>query len=247
MSFSDEEYALRCDLAAVFRAMARLGMAEQIAGHNSVKVPESISGPEPMFLINARGYHFSEITASNLLLCRQDGTVVRGDGELRKVAFHIHAGIHVHNPSAVCVLHTHPHYLTALSLIEGGRMPFAHQNDMFLNSRIAYDDDYQGFALSDEEGKRVAGILGEKTILVMGSHGVTVVGPSIADAFDELYFAERTSMYHFTALSTGQKLRTLSADLDMQHNGPWSDYFDARLHLDSWRRILDKTEPDYKD
>src|SRR5699024_9096834 len=101
MSFSDEEYALRCDLAAVFRAMARLGMAEQIAGHNSVKVPESISGPEPMFLINARGYHFSEITASNLLLCRQDGTVVRGDGELRKVAFHIHAGIHVHNPSAV--------------------------------------------------------------------------------------------------------------------------------------------------
>src|SRR5699024_6655585 len=147
-----------------FRAMARLGMAEQIAGHNSVKVPESISGPEPMLLINARGYHFSEITASNLLLCRQDGTVVRGDGEWRQVAFNIHACIYVLSPLAVCVLHTQPHYLTALSLIDGGRMLFAHLNDMFLNSRIAYDDYYQGFALSDEEGKRVAGILGEKTI-----------------------------------------------------------------------------------
>lgn len=247
MSMSDEEYELRCDLAAVFRAMARLGMVEQIAGHNSVMLPPKNVGDTPLFLINARGLHFSEITASNLLLCTLDGEVVRGDGELRKVAFHIHAGIHVHNPAATCVLHVHPQYLTALSMLEDGRMPFAHQNDMFLAGRIAYDDHYNGIALTEDEGQRIANVLGDKTILLMGNHGVTVVGPSISDAFDELYFAERTAMYHFTAMSTGQKLRIMPAEFQVDHRGPWSDHFDAALHLKSWRRILDKDEPDYKD
>lgn len=247
MTMSDQEYELRCDLATVFRVMARLGMVEQIAGHNSVMLPKELTGENPLFLINARGLQFSEITASNLLLCSLDGDVIRGDGELRKVAFHIHAGIHLNNPSATCVLHVHPQYLTALSLLDQGRMPFAHQNDMFLADRIAYDDHYNGIALTDDEGKRIADAMGDKSILLMGSHGVTVVGPSISDAFDELYFAERTAMYHFTALSTGQKLRTMPAEFKVEHRGPWSDHFDAELHLKSWRRILDKHEPDYKD
>lgn len=247
MTMSDAEYELRCDLAAVFRVMARLNMAEQIAGHNSVMLPSGMVGTDPMFLINARGYHFSEITASNLLLCKLDGTVVRGEGELRKVAFHIHAGIHLNNPAATCVLHVHPQYLTALSLIENGRMAFAHQNDMFLSSRVAYDDQYNGIALSDDEGKRIANALGDKSVLLMGSHGVTVVGPSISDAFDELYFAERTAMYHFTAMSSGQKLRVMPREFNVENSGPWSNHFDAELHLKSWRRMLDKKEPDYKD
>lgn len=246
MEITEQEYELRCDLAAVFRAMARLDMAEQIAGHNSVMVPEAISGPQPMFLINPRGYQFAEIKASDLLLCKLDGTVVRGEGELREVAFHIHANIHLHNPDALCVLHTHPRYLTALSLIEDGRMPFAHQNDMHLANRIAYDDNYNGLALDTDEGKRIVGQLGDKTILLMGNHGVTVVGPTIHDAFDELYFAERTAKYHFTAMSTGLKLRELPEKFKLDIKGPWSDHFDARLHLDSWRRILDKEEPEYK-
>ena len=31
-------------------------------------------------------------------------------------------------------------------------------------------------------------MLGDKTIMVMGGHGVTVVGPTVHDAFDELLY-----------------------------------------------------------
>ena len=227
--------------------MGQLGMTEQIAGHNSMMLPDDITDGEPMFLINPRGWHFSEITASRLLLCKLDGTVVRGQGELRRVAFHIHARIHTKHPNARCVLHTHPQYLTALSLIEGGRMAFSHQNDMALAGRIAYDDDFGGIALDDAEGDRIANRLGDRTILIMANHGVTVVGPTIHDAFDELYMAEQTCKYQMTAMATGQSLRQLNPQLRMQHFGAWSDYFDARHHLDSWRRRLDKSEPDYVD
>src|SRR5579875_3725071 len=93
-----EEWRLRCDMAAVFRVCARLGWNEQIGNHNSLMLPQR--GGEPLFLINPRGLLFQELTASSLIVCDLDGRVVRGKGELRKVAFHIHARIHLNKPDA---------------------------------------------------------------------------------------------------------------------------------------------------
>src|SRR5579875_1728568 len=91
-----EEWRIRCDMAAVFRVCARLGWNEQIGNHNSIMLPQARPGEPPLFLINPRGYLFQELTASSLIVCDLDGRVVRGKGELRKVAFHIHARIHLH-------------------------------------------------------------------------------------------------------------------------------------------------------
>src|SRR5713101_8650789 len=223
------ERTLRCDLAAVFRVCARLGWNEQIGNHHSLMLP----GSDDLFLINPRGLLFQEITASNLITCNLDGKVLRGEGELRKVAFHIHARIHLANPAAKCVLHVHPQYLTALSLIEGGRLTLAHHNDLMLDERIAYDDDMTGPAFSNDEGDRLARALGDKTVLVMANHGVTVVGPTAHEAFDELYAAERTCMYQMTARMTGGTLRRQPNDLRRGFSGRWGDKVDARLHLDA--------------
>ncbi|MEH2492791.1 class II aldolase/adducin family protein [Bradyrhizobium sp. AZCC 2230] len=235
------ELDYRRDLAALFRALGRMGMNEQIANHNSFMLP----GSDDLFLINPRGLHFKEITASSLILCNMDGEVVEGDGELRKVAFHIHVGIHRMHPQARCILHVHPQYLTGLSMAKRGRMELAHQNSLALCDRIAYDEVHNGPVLNDDEGVRIARLLGDKTILLMGNHGVTVVGPSIHDAFDELYMAERTAMYQMTAQSAGLELQHLDDSLRYRWNGAWSERFDARSHLDAWRRILDREEPDY--
>ena len=113
-----EEWRLRCDMAAVFRIAARHGWNEQIGNHNSLMLPTKGKHETPLFLINPRGYLFQELSASSLIVCDLDGRVVRGTGELRKVAFHIHARIHVQQPEATCVLHVHPQYLTALALLE---------------------------------------------------------------------------------------------------------------------------------
>jgi ribulose-5-phosphate 4-epimerase/fuculose-1-phosphate aldolase len=237
----DLEWQLRCDLAAVFRVCARLGWNEQIGNHHSLMLP----GSDTLFLINPRGMLFQEVTASNLITCDLDGKVLRGKGELRKVAFHIHARIHLQHPAAKCVLHVHPQYLTALSLLEDGRMAPSHHNDLILGDRIAYDDMATGPAASNEEGDRLARALGDKTVLVMANHGVTVVGPTVHEAFDELYAAERTCMYQMTARMTGGALRQQPDSLRRRHTGPWGAKVDARLHLDAWRRVLDREEPDY--
>ena len=236
-----EEWRLRVDMALVFRVSARLGWNEQIGNHNSLMLP----GDEPLFLINPRGMRFEELTASSLIVCNLDGKVLRGTGELRKVAFHIHARIHLQNPAATCVMHVHPQYLTAISMLANPQMTLSHHNSLLLNDRIVIDLEGDEPVHDNNEGDRIARLMGDKTVMIMASHGVTVVGPTVADAFDELHQAERTAMYQITAMSSGQPLRRLPESLRRRHNGPWSDKVDARMHLESWRRILDKEGSDY--
>ncbi len=241
----DQEWQLRRDMAAVFRVAARLGWNEQIGNHNSLMLPQRDPSDPPTFLINPRGMLFQELTASSLIVCDLDGRVLRGTGELRKVAFHIHARIHLANPLAACVIHVHPQYLTALSLLEEPGLALAHHNNLMLNDRLAIDLHGDAPADSHAEGDRLAAALGDKSILLMGGHGVTVVGPTVHDAFDECFIAERTAMYQVTALSTGRGLRALPDSGRRRWMGAWGDRFDARLHLDAWRRVLDREEPDY--
>ena len=240
-----QEWRLRCEMAAVFRIAARLGWNEQIGNHNSLMLPTDGNGDRPLFLINPRGYRFEELTASSLIVCDMSGEVVRGKGELRKVAFHIHVPIHLRNPNAACIIHVHPQYLTALGMLRNPEFALAHYNNLFLNDRVAIDVGGQSPVSDLSEGDRIANLLGERTILLMASHGVTVVGRTVADAFDECFLAERTAMYQVTAMSTGQPLRQLPEAGRRRNNGPWGEMIDSELHLAAWRRILDREEPDY--
>jgi ribulose-5-phosphate 4-epimerase/fuculose-1-phosphate aldolase len=132
-----------------------------------------------------------------------------------------------------------------LSMLAEPMVTLSHHNNLILNDRIAIDQEGVIPADSHAEGDRLATVLGEKSILLMGGHGVTVVGPTVHDAFDECYVAERTAMYQLTAMSTGRQLRVLPEPGQRNWHGPWSEKVDARLHLDAWRRILDREEPEY--
>ena len=239
------EWEMRCDMAAVFRVAARLGWNEQIGNHNSLMLPTRPGEPE-QFLINPRGLLFQELTASNLIVCDLHGNKLRGEGELRKVAFHIHTRIHLRHPAAACVMHVHPQYLTALSLLAEPEFALSHHNNLLLNDRVKIDQGGDAPAFDHAEGDRLAEAMDGCSILVMGGHGVTVAGPTVADAFDELFIAERTCMYQMTAMNTGRPLRALPEAERRNWQGAWGDKIDARLHLNAWRRVLDREEPDYR-
>lgn len=204
-----QEWRLRCNMAAACRIAAIHDWNEQIGNHNSLMLPPARPEDPPCFLINRRGYLVQELTASSVIVCDLDGQVLQRTGELRKVTFHIHARIHMRRPEAVCVMHVHPQYLTALALLEDPRLALVHHGNLLLNDRVAIDLAGDQPVGDNQEGDRIADLMKGKNILVMGGHGVTVVGLSVHDAFDELFIAERTCMYRITAMSTGQRLRTL--------------------------------------
>jgi len=235
----------RVDLAAVFRWFARIGMHEGVANHLSAAVSKDGS----KFLMNPRGRHFSRVTASDLLLldARDKSTLDRPDAP-DPTAWFIHGRLHAKLPQARCILHLHPINTTALSTLEDSSMPPIEQNTMRFFERIAFDTDFGGMALDDAEGDRLAGLLGNKSILMMGNHGITVTGPSIAWAFDEMFYFERAAEILMTAYASGRKLRVVPDAVARKTAQEWLDYPHlAEDHLREVKAILDREEPDYRD
>ncbi len=232
----------RIDLAAAFRWAARLGLNEGIDNHFSAAI--SPSGDQ--FLVNPHGFHWTELRASDLVLADKDRNILEGEHQVEDTAFFIHSRIHLGRPKARCVLHTHMPYATALCLLENGRLEMVEQNAIRYHNRIAYLDEYEGLALDTTEGDRLAKAMGGNDVAFLGAHGVIVTGPTIAHAFDELYFLERACQVQLIARSSGGTLRKLPQRLIEDTARQMQGALDGgRLHFEAIKRILGRTEPEY--
>lgn len=242
---TEEIWQARVDLAACFRMAARYGMEEGICNHFSAVAP----GYDDLFIVNPYGYAFSELTASMLLVCDFHGNVVSGTGMPEATAFYIHARVHKNIPRARAAFHTHMPYATALSMTEGDPLIFAGQTALKFYGRTAIDRDYNGLALDEREGDRIAKAIGDADIVFMKHHGVMVCAPNIAEAWDDLYYLERACEVQTLALSTGRKVEAVAAEIaetayqQMREGDPES----ARLHLESIKRTLTREEPQFKE
>ncbi len=238
MNISKGEWNLRLDLAATFHMAVANDLHEGIANHFSAVLPDG-----KHFLVNPFGLHFSEITASNLIVCDFAGKVVRGKGEPSPAAHHIHAPIHKLVPRASVLMHTHQPYATALTMIEDGKLEWSLQTTCRFFNRVAYDTDYDGVALSDDVGIRLAKMLGDSEVLFLGNHGVITAAPSIAQAFDDLYFIERVAKTQVLAMSTGHKLTRLSPEIiELVVKQTQYERFDLgyiEKHFTALKRVLD--------
>jgi ribulose-5-phosphate 4-epimerase/fuculose-1-phosphate aldolase len=240
------ERAMRVDLAAAFRLAVRLDLHEGVCNHLSVMLPGGKA-----FLLNRYGLHWSEVSAANLLALDADGRLLKGEGEFEKTAFYIHSRIHLAHPGATCVLHTHMPYATALTLLEGGRLEMVEQNALRFHNDVAYDDVYNGLVVDNAEGDRLARALGSKRVMFLANHGVIVVGPTVAEAFDLMYYLERACRLQVLARSmmanSGGKFRAVRPEVvEQTYKLILADapkY--AGAHFEALKRILDREEPAY--
>ncbi len=229
----------RIDLAAVCRLGARNGWQRGVDNHFSLAVSET------HFLVNSRGLHWSEVTASNLLLLDHEGTVVEGEGEVERSAFFIHSHIHRHVPGARCVLHAHPTYATALGCIKGGRLENCHQDALRFHGRVSYDNGFNGSAFDDQEGARIANSVGSGSVVVHAHHGITTVAQTVAQAFDDFYNFEVACEYQMIAMATGQPLQIIpQEDVNLLAPGMFETR-QGEMHFEAMKRILHKQEPNF--
>jgi len=234
----------RIDLAAIFRWSARLNLHEGVANHFSLAVNDDGS----RFLMNPCHRHFSRIRASELLLLdANDPETMNQPNAPDPTAWCIHSAMHRQVPHARCLVHLHPKYATALASLKDPSMPPIDQNTARFYGRIAYDGGFDGMGLGDE-AERLPAALGNKAVMLMGNHGVMVTAPTVAQAFDEMYYFERACETLITALSSGRELNVLSDEVAQKTCQQWLDYPGiCDGHLTAIKEILDEEEPDYRD
>jgi ribulose-5-phosphate 4-epimerase/fuculose-1-phosphate aldolase len=245
---SAEQWQARVDLAAAHRLAFIQGFSEGIFNHLTLVVP----GRSDRYYQIPFGTHWSEVTAACFMeVGIDDGEVKRGEGEVERSCYCIHAPIHKALPQAKAVFHTHMPHASALTRLEDPRIKEIGQTEVGLSGAIAYDDEYTGPALDPAEGARLARVIGDKKVLFMANHGISTVGATVAEAYDMLYYVERAAQVQLYAMWTGQKLKQLPTAVvektqrdykdDHLYKGPTP----AQRHFDALKRMLDRKEPDY--
>lgn len=234
----------RVDMAAAFRWTERLNMHEAVANHFSLAVNEDGS----QFLMNPNQVHFARVKASDLLLldANDPRTMERPDAP-DPTAWGLHGSIHRLCPHARCVMHVHSIHATVLACLADSTLPPIDQNTATFYNRYVVDGDFGGLAFEDE-GARCASMLTDPKVktMIMGNHGVLVIGDSVADTFNRLYYFERAAETYIRALQTGRKLRVLSDEIAEKTAQELEDYPDqAERHLAELKAILDDEGSNY--
>ncbi|SLN15153.1 Decarboxylase NovR [Roseovarius albus] len=234
----------RTELAAAFRWTERLNMHEAVANHFSLAVNDDGT----QFLINPNQRHFSRIKASDLLLLdANDPDVLDRPGAPDPTAWGLHGGIHRLCPHARCAMHVHSIHATVLACLADSNMPPIDQNTATFYNRYVIDEEFGGLAF-ESEGERCASMLKDPKVkvMIMGNHGVLILGENVADTFNRLYYFERAAETYIRALQTGQPLRVLSDEIAEKTAKELEDYPDqAEAHMSEMMAILDAENSDY--
>ncbi|MCR9139273.1 MAG: class II aldolase and adducin N-terminal domain-containing protein [Alphaproteobacteria bacterium] len=234
----------RTDLAAAFRWTARLGMHEAVANHFSLAVSED----GLQFLMNPNQQHFSRIKASDMLLLdATDKDTLDHPDAPDPTAWGLHGAVHRNCPHARCVMHVHSTFATVLASLKDSTLPPIDQNTAMFFNRTVVDEHYAGLAF-DEEGERCATMLQDPSIqvMIMGNHGVLVLGATVAEAFNRLFYFERAAETYIRALQTGRELRVLSDAIAEKTASDIETYpQQSDRHLAELKLILDEEGSDY--
>ena len=234
----------RIDLAAAFRWTVHLNMHEAVANHFSL----AISPDGARFLINPNGRHFARIRASDLVeIDAHDPESLSRPDAPDPTAWGLHGAIHRACPHAVCVMHIHSMHATVLASLADSRLPAIDQNSAMFHNRQIVDDHYGGMAF-EAEGIRCASMLSDPkiTTMIMGNHGVLVIGRTVAETFNRLTYFERAAETYIRALQTGQPLRQLPEEIAEKTAQEWESYPGfADFHLREIKALLDAQGADY--
>jgi ribulose-5-phosphate 4-epimerase/fuculose-1-phosphate aldolase len=242
LPLTEAERKARIELAACYRIFDLLGWTEAIFNHITLRVP----GPEVQFLINPFGLHYSEITASNLVLIDLEGHPLREtQWPINLAGYVIHSAIHEAIPGAHCVMHTHTTTGMAVACLKDGLSPtnfYAAQ----LHGGVAYHD-FEGITTEPGEKERLVRDIGDKQAVILRNHGLLAWGHSVAEAFMVLRTLQRACDVQIAAAAAGtlQPIRREVFEQTVRESGPaekrtCDDVFAA------YQRLADARDPSYR-
>jgi ribulose-5-phosphate 4-epimerase/fuculose-1-phosphate aldolase len=208
---SEQEWALRLELAACYRLFEYNQWVESIFNHITLRVPGGTED-NPHFLINPFGLHFGEVRASNLVKIDLNGEKVDDSPHLVNPAgFVIHSAVHGARHDAHCVMHTHTTAGLAVACKEAG---LRHDNfyGALLFGRVAYHD-WEGITTDPQECPRLVANLGDNDIMILRNHWLLVVGGDVPSAYQNMFHLQRACEVQLASESMAGPNREISTSI----------------------------------
>jgi ribulose-5-phosphate 4-epimerase/fuculose-1-phosphate aldolase len=232
--------ALKCNLAAAFRIIARRKMDDGIAGHVSCRVP----GTRDQFWVNPLGLLFEEVTADELLVIDSEGRVLEGERPYNQAAFAIHSALHEERPDVVAICHTHPPKGTAFSAL-GLPLKLVDQNACSFHDDQALVSEYDGIVSTKDQARRLARGIAGKRVAVLQNHGLITLGHSIEQAVVDMLDLERTCELNLAVLPRWNDVVEVPHEVALQARATFTNPGRIALQWYALVRQIARQEPHY--
>ncbi len=179
------------------RVLYAQGHDSGLAGQISARIDHASH-----FLTQRMGQGFDEIKTPDLLLVDEELQVLDGFG-MPNPANGFHAWVYREHPEVQCIIHTHPLYVSALSML-GRPLEIAHMDTCVLFDDIAFLPSWPGVPVGDDEGKLISNALGNKRAILLAHHGLLVACRSVEEACVVALQCERAARLQLLATAVGE-------------------------------------------
>jgi L-fuculose-phosphate aldolase len=191
-----DQWTVRQKLALTCRILAEEGHESAIAGQITAR------GEKPgTYHMLHFGLGFDEACASNIILVDDDLNVLEGEG-MPNPSNRFHLWIYRHHPNVNSIIHTHPPYVSALSVV-GEPLQVAHMDHTMFWDDCAYLPEWPGVPIGDEEGEIISRAIGNKRSILLAHHGQLVATSRPEESAILAVFIERAARLQVMARAIG--------------------------------------------
>jgi L-fuculose-phosphate aldolase len=199
------DWSAREKLTLACRMLAAEGHDSGLAGQLSARAHR----PGTYYMLRF-GFGLDEATPDNLLLVDDDLNVLDGDG-MPNPSNRFHLWIYRAKPRVNAIMHTHPPYVSALSMI-GVPLAVAHMDTTLFYDDCAWLPEWPGTPIGDEEGRIISEAIGDKRAILLAHHGQLCACATVEEAAVMSLFIERAARLQLMAMSAG-KVRAIDPEL----------------------------------
>lgn len=189
-------WSLRQKLALACQILAAQGHESALAGQITARAEE----PGTFWMLSF-GLGFDEACASNIVRVDGDLNIVEGEG-MPNPSNRFHLWIYARRPGINAIIHTHPPYVSALSMI-GEPLAVSHMDTAMFYEDCAYLPEYPGVPIGDEEGRIISEALGDKRAILLAHHGQLAACKTMEEATMLGIFIERAARLQLMARAAG--------------------------------------------
>jgi L-fuculose-phosphate aldolase len=188
---------LQTRMAAACRILADEGHGRTLAGQVTARAPG-----ENAFCTLPFDTGFADARRSAML--RIDGSmrVLEGKG-IPNPAVRFHMWIYDKMPHVNSIVHTHPPFASALSMV-GEELVAAHMDATPFHDDCAYLPNWPGLPIGNDEGETITRGLGSKRTILLAHHGLLTVGKSLEEAVYLAVLFEQAAQLQMRARAVGR-------------------------------------------
>jgi ribulose-5-phosphate 4-epimerase/fuculose-1-phosphate aldolase len=198
---ADERIHCKAKLAGALRVFGRLGFAEGVAGHITVRDPEF---PDH-FWVNPFGVSFRHIRSSDLILVNHSGEVVYGNHRVNRAAFVLHTAIHQARPDVVAAAHAHSVHGKAFSSLGIPLAPTTQDACLFYGDHTVIAEHGGAVVVDVETAREFASRFGTGKAAIHKNHGLFTVGHTVDEAAFWFISLERSCQAQLLAMAAGSQ------------------------------------------